>query len=107
MGFFFKIEKQLWDECGTQPSHRKRTSDTTFLPFLCRYEEEEEDEEDEDHVHGLLQRLALQKRERKITLHDDGDILSATGEYCVPLGLLPLTLFICLSYLQWDNSVSH
>lgn len=45
----------------------------------------EESSEDEDHVHGLLQRMAAQKRERKITLHDDGDLISGTGEYFVPL----------------------
>jgi hypothetical protein len=36
-------------------------------------------------VHGLLERMARQKRERKITLHD-GDVISSTGEYFIPLG---------------------
>ena len=46
----------------------------------------EEDEDYDENVRGLLQKMAKVKRERKITHHGDEDIISATGEYFIPLG---------------------
>ena len=44
------------------------------------------DEMDEETVHGLLQRMAAQKRDRKITLHGDEETISATGEIVIRWG---------------------
>ena len=43
---------------------------------------------DEETVHGLLQRMAAQKRDRKITLHGDEETISATGEIVIRWGLM-------------------
>ena len=41
---------------------------------------------DEETVTGLLQRMAAQKRDRKITLHENEETISATGEIVIRWG---------------------